>query len=140
SRVDYLTLQTGQKFEIPFMTLIVFATNLKPTELADEAFLRRIQYKIYAESPTVEDFIRIFENYCIARDLPFERAVVQHMLDDYYRPNTVPLRGCHPRDLIEHALTLADYLGQPRRLTPALMDQACRSYFVQEREVPATYA
>ena len=66
SRIDFLTLQSGQSFEIPFMVLLVFATNLKPTELADEAFLRRIQYKIFAESPNVEDF-RIFENYCKAK-------------------------------------------------------------------------
>ena len=74
SRVDYLTLQTGQKFEIPFMTLIVFATNIKPAELADEAFLRRIHYKIFAESPTLEEFMRIFENYCRGRDLAFDRS------------------------------------------------------------------
>jgi hypothetical protein len=140
SRIDFLTLQSGQMFEIPFMVLLVLATNLKPTELADEAFLRRIQYKIFAESPTVEDFIRIFANYCKAKDVVFERSVVEHMLRDYYRPNKVPLRGCQPRDLINQALALASYLGQPPVLTPALMDAACRSYFVQDREVPATYA
>ncbi len=64
SRVDYLSLQTGQKFEMPFAVLVVFATNLKPAELVDEAFLRRIQYKVFAESPTRADFIQIFENYC----------------------------------------------------------------------------
>ena len=67
SRVDFLTLQSGQKFELPFMTLIVFATNIRPAELVDEAFLRRIQYKIFAESPTVEDFKSIFATCC--RDL-----------------------------------------------------------------------
>src|SRR4029434_578718 len=64
SRVDCLTLQSGQKFELPFMTLVVFATNVRPAELVDEAFLRRIQYKIFAESPTVEDFLRIFDGCC----------------------------------------------------------------------------
>jgi hypothetical protein len=140
SRIDFMTLQSGQIFEVPFMVLLVLATNLKPTELADEAFLRRIQYKIFAESPKVEDFIRIFENYCRAKQIPFERPVVEHMLQEYYRPNQVPLRGCQPRDLINQALSLAAYLEQPKVLTPALMDAACRSYFVQDREVPATYA
>ena len=140
SRIDFMSLQSGQIFEIPFMVLLVLATNLKPTELADEAFLRRIQYKIFAESPKVEDFIRIFSNYCKAKEIPFERSVVEHMLQEYYRPNKVPLRGCQPRDLINQALALASYLGQPARLTPELMDAACRSYFVQDREVPATYA
>ena len=140
SRVDFLTLQSGQSLEIPFMVLLVLATNLKPTELADEAFLRRIQYKIFAESPSLDDFIRIFANYCKAKDIPFELPVVERMLEDYYRPNHVPLRGCQPRDLINQALALASYLGQPPRLTPELLDAACRSYFVQDRELPATYA
>ena len=140
SRIDFLTLQSGQSFEIPFMVLLVFATNLKPTELADEAFLRRIQYKIFMESPKVDDFVRIFEKYCAAKDIAFERPVVEHMLEHYYRPNRVPLRGCQPRDLINQALALASYLGQPPRLTPELMDAACRSYFVNDRELPATFA
>ena len=61
SRVDFLTLQSGQKFELPFVVLIVFATNIRPSELVDEAFLRRIRYKVFAESPTVEEFRAIFE-------------------------------------------------------------------------------
>jgi predicted ATPase with chaperone activity len=139
SRIDFLTLQSGQSFEIPFLVLLVFATNLKPTELADEAFLRRIQYKIFMESPKVDDFVRIFENYCQAKEITFDRTVVEHMLEQYYRPNQIPLRGCQPRDLINQALALASYLGQPRQLTPELMDAACRSYFVHDREVPATF-
>ena len=139
SRMDFLTLQSGQTFEIPFMVLLVFATNLKPTELADEAFLRRIQYKIFAESPGIEEFIRIFENYCALKEIPFERPVVERMLQAYYKPNHIPLRGCQPRDLINQALSLADYLGRERRLTDDLLDAACRSYFVHDREVPSTY-
>jgi predicted ATPase with chaperone activity len=133
SRIDFLTLQTGQVFEIPFMVLLIFATNLKPSQLVDEAFLRRIQYKIYAESPTVEDFFAIFENYCRSRDVPFERAVVEDMLESYYRPNNVELRACHPRVLVNQALSPADYLGQPRRLTPELLRHACNTYFVVDR-------
>ncbi len=140
SRIDFLSLQSGQTFDMPFMVLLLLATNLKPTELADEAFLRRIRYKIFAESPSVDDFIRIFENYCATRGIPFERFVVEHMLQQYYRPNRIPLRACQPRDLITQALALASYLGRPARLTPELMDAACQSYFVDDREVPATYA
>src|SRR5439155_17946 len=79
SRIDFLPLQSGQTIEIPFMVLLVLSTNLKPTELADEAFLRRIRYKIFAESPTRGDFVRIFENYCKTREIPFERPVVEYM-------------------------------------------------------------
>jgi predicted ATPase with chaperone activity len=140
SRVDYLTLQTGQKFEIPFMTLIVFATNLKPAELADEAFLRRIHYKIFAESPTLEEFMRIFENYCRDRNLELDRSLIERMLREYYKPRHIALRGCHARDLIDHALSLADYLAQPRALTYELLEAACNGYFVDDTEAEPTYA
>jgi SpoVK/Ycf46/Vps4 family AAA+-type ATPase len=140
SGIDFLTLQTGLKFELPFATLVVFATNIKPAELVDEAFLRRIQYKIFAESPTRADFMCIFENYCAQIGIPFDRDVVDAMLQGYFRPRQVPLRGCHPRDLITQALALADYSGQPRVLTAALLESACETYFVDDRETPVTFA
>lgn len=134
SRVDFLTLQTGQKFELPFMVLMVFATNLKPADLVDEAFLRRIQYKILAESPTEDQYVQIFENYCRERRIRFDRSLVDHLLHDYYHPRQHPMRGCHPRDLIEHALSLADYCGQPNELTSELLESACATYFVDEEK------
>jgi len=140
SRVDFLTLQTGQKFEVPFMTLVVFATNIKPADLVDEAFLRRIHYKIFAESPSVADFTKIFENCCRNRDIEFNRRLVEQLLVEYYRPRKIALRGCQPRDLIDHALSRADYLGQPRRLTYELLEAGCASYFVDDSEVPVVYA
>jgi predicted ATPase with chaperone activity len=140
SRVDFLTLQTGQKFELPFMTLIVFATNIRPTELVDEAFLRRIQYKIFAESPTIADFTQIFHNNCRDLGATFETGLIEHLLYDYYRPRKIALRGCHPRDLIKQALSLASYLNRPPHLTTDLIEAACASYFVDDREEPAVYA
>jgi predicted ATPase with chaperone activity len=140
SRVDFLTLQSGQKFEIPFMTMIVFATNIRPAELVDEAFLRRIQYKIFAESPTVQDFKTIFAACCRDLEATAEPGLVERMLESYYRPNNIPLRGCHPRDLIKQALSLAAYLGRPAHLTPDLLQAACNSYFVNDREVSPVYA
>jgi hypothetical protein len=140
SRVDFLTLKTGQKFEIPFMALMVFATNIRPSELVDEAFLRRIRYKVFAESPTLDDFRRIFEQYCGSRGIAFDPSHVDHLLDHFYRPRRVPLRGCHPRDLIEQALSLAAYRGEPAALTPDLLDAACATYFVADEEPAAVYA
>jgi predicted ATPase with chaperone activity len=134
SRVDFLTLQSGQKFEIPFGVLIVFATNIKPSELVDEAFLRRIRYKVYAEGPTIPEFMLIFENCCRERHLRFDRALVEQLLADYYQPRNIAPRGCHPRDLIEQSLSLADYRDQPRQLTAELLAAACAGYFVDERE------
>ena len=133
SRVDFLTLQTGQKVDFPFMAMIVFATNLKPAELVDEAFLRRIHYKIYAESPTVAEFMQIFERCCHDRGIAFRPEVVDAMLRDYYGPRGIQLRGCHPRDLIAQAASLAEYLDQAVELTPELMASACSSYFVDDR-------
>jgi predicted ATPase with chaperone activity len=140
SRVDFMTLQTGQKFELPFMALVVFATNLKPQDLVDEAFLRRIQYKILAESPSVQEFTKIFENYCRDIDVPFDSSLVERMLQNQFRPRKIPLRGCHPRDLINQALSLAAYRDEPRRLTDELLDAACAGYFVDDTEAPPVYA
>jgi len=140
SRVDFLTLHTGQKFELPFMVLVVFATNIKPADLVDEAFLRRIHYKIFAESPTRGEYLQIFRNVCDEREIPYDEHAIQQMLQSYYRPRQVQLRGCHPRDLVEQVCSLADYLGEQRRLTPELLEAACASYFVDDRELPPSYA
>ena len=135
SRVDFLTLRTGQKFELPFNVFVVFATNLKPSQLVDEAFLRRIQYKVLAESPTPDEFTAIFRNYCADKHLNFDPSLAEHVMTKELRPRGVLMRGCHPRDLIEHALAIAKYLDQPRELTPALLSESCASYFVEDRDV-----
>jgi predicted ATPase with chaperone activity len=140
SRVDFLTLQSGQKIELPFMVLVIFATNIKPAELVDEAFLRRIHYKVFAESPSVAEFKQIFENCCRERGVPYEPSHVEHLLQSYYAPRKIALRGCQPRDLLDQVLSLAEYLGEPPVVTPALLDSACAGYFVDERETPVVYA
>ena len=140
SRVDFLTLQSGQKFELPFMTLIVFATNIRPAELVDEAFLRRIQYKIFAESPTVEDFKKIFATCCRDLGATAEEGLVEQVLLQYYRPRKIALRGCHPRDLIKQSLSLASYLDRPPHLTYDLLEAACNSYFVSDAAESVVYA
>lgn len=139
SRVDFLTLQSGQKFELPFMTLIVFATNIRPAELVDEAFLRRIQYKIFAESPSVDDFIKIFDTCCREFGATRDLGVVDHLLYEYYRPRKIALRGCQPRDLIRQALSLASYLNRPPHLTNDLLEAASNTYFVNDREESVVY-
>ncbi|MCC7032024.1 MAG: ATP-binding protein [Acidobacteria bacterium] len=132
SRVDFLTLQTGQKLPMPFAVLVVFATNIKPTDLVDEAFLRRIQYKVFAESPTVADFKRIFERCCLQRGLEYDEALVNRLIAEQFAVKRVPLRGCHPRDLITQALAIAEYLGEPEHLTDPLLKLAFQTYFVDD--------
>jgi len=140
SRVDYLTLNSGQKFELPFLLLVVFATNIRPGELVDEAFLRRIHYKVFAENPTVADFKNIFEMCCGNRGVAYDEDLVDDLLINYYRPRKIALRGCQPRDLIDQALAQADYLGVERRLTRDLLEAACASYFVEDEEPAPVFA
>jgi len=138
SRVDYLTLHTGKKFEVPFDVLIVFATNLKPETLADEAFLRRIPYKIYAKNPTAEEFSRIFEMNCRRANVRFDPVVVEYLLRRYYRPRNIEMRACQPRDLLNHILDLAAYQKRAPAITRELLDAACASYFLEESAHQAT--
>jgi predicted ATPase with chaperone activity len=134
SRVDYLTLQTGQKFEMPFELMLVFATNLQPSTLVDEAFLRRIQYKVFAEGPTTREFRDIFMNCCQQQDVTFDEELVDDLIEGFYRPRGIALRGSHPRDLIAQALSLAQYRGEPRRLTSELLQTVSSAYFVDDPE------
>jgi predicted ATPase with chaperone activity len=140
TRQDFLTLQTGQKFEVPFVVFVVFTTNIKPAELVDEAFLRRVRYKVYAESPTREEFGRIFANYCAQVNVPFDPELVETLIDTRLLRRRIKLRGCQPRDLIDHALAAAEYAGQPRLLPLALLEAACDSYFVDDRAAPRVSA
>jgi len=140
SRIDFLTLPTGQSFELPFTALIVFATNLQPSTLVDEALLRRIPYKVLAQSPSADEFRQIFRNCCRRQDVVCDDAVLDELLDDFYRPRGIALRGCHPRDLIAQVLSLADYLGEPRRVTSPLLQSVCAGYFLEEAESAPSYA
>jgi len=140
SRVDYLTLHTGKKFEVPFDVLTVFATNLDPASLADEAFLRRIPYKIPVNDPAVEEFTRIFELNCRSRGLPFHQVMVAYLYRRHYRPLSRAMRSCHPRDLLEQIIALCRYRGIAPQVTRELIDAACASYFVDGCETMAVDA
>ena len=132
NRVDFLTLHTGKKFQVPFDVLVVFATNLDPHDLADEAFLRRIPYKIPIEDPTVEEFTRIFELNCRRRQLRFHQVMVAYLHRRHYRPVNRPMRSCHPRDLLDQVTALCRYRGIKPVITRELLDTACAAYFVKE--------
>ena len=134
SRVDFLTLHTGRKFEIPFNVFIIFATNLKPESLADEAFLRRIPYKILAKNPTMDEYCRIFELNCRKRGLAFDPVMVEYLERRYYQPRNLQMRACHPRDLVEQVVDICRYQKRPLNITRELLDMACGSYFLEEVE------
>ncbi len=134
SRVDFLSLHTGRKFEVPFNVLIVFATNLKPQSLADEAFLRRIPYKILAKNPTFEEFCQIFELNCNRRGLVFDPVMVEYLERKYYKPRKIQMRSCHPRDLISQVVDICRYTNRDPVITRELLDLACGNYFIEEAE------
>ena len=120
--------------------LIIFATNLDPASLADEAFLRRIPYKIAIEDPSVEHFTSIFELACSRRGLKFHQVMVAYLRRRHYAPLGRPMRACHPRDLLDQVTALCRYRGVETTITRALLDDACRAYFVDDAapKQPAT--
>lgn len=132
SRVDYLTLHTGKKFQVPFDVLIVFATNLDPKSLADEAFLRRIPYKIAITDPSVEQFTKIFELDCRRRGLQFHPVMVAYLYRRHYRPYGRAMRSCQPRDLLDQVTALCRFEGREPVVTRELLDKACDAYFLDE--------
>ena len=137
SRIDYLTLHTGKKFQVPFDVLTVFATNLDPASLADEAFLRRIPYKIHVGNPTLEQFTSILEMNCRRRDMAFHPVMAEYLHRRHYQPTNRPLRACHPRDLIDQVTALCRYRGQEPALNRENLDAACHTYFLDDRNADA---
>lgn len=129
-RIDYLTLRTGRKIEVPFEVLIVFSTNLEPRDLVDEAFLRRIRYKIEIVDPSFENYREIFKRICRARKVAYDEQGLAYLLQEYYLKPKARLRACHPRDIIDELLDIATYREVAPALTPELIDLACKNYFV----------
>jgi hypothetical protein len=140
SRVDYLNLQTGRKFQAPFDVLVVFATNLEPRSLADEAFLRRIPYKILAKNPSLEQFGRIWEMNCRRHGVRYDPTIVQYLQDKYYTGRNLAMRACHPRDLTDHVVSLCRYHQRPAEITTELLDAVCQTYFLEDTQTGMTAA
>ena len=129
-RIDFLTLHTGSKFPVPFDCLLIMATNIDPKQLVEEAFLRRIHYKIKAESPSIPEYERIFSRYCESKGIEYARVAMDHVYREFYKAYKIAPRACHPRDIIDHLLDIAKYLEVEPTLSPDLVDRACRSYFL----------
>ena len=129
-RIDFLTLAGGRKLEVPFDVLVVFATNLDPATLADEAFLRRIQTKIKVDNIGREQFHEITRRVCESVGLAYDHAVVDHLEDVIATELRQPLRACYPRDIVNQVLWGARYRRQQAALTREAVEQACRSYFL----------
>ena len=130
-QMDYLTLKTGKKIEVPFDVLIMFSTNLEPKELVDEAFLRRIPHKIEIPDPGFNEFREIFKRQCAHLKIAYDEQMLVYLLREYYLVPQKPLRAVHPRDLLQQLNDIARYRHVKAELSKELIDEACRTYFLR---------
>ena len=128
--VDFLTLKTGKKLQIPFELFLVLSTNLNPEDLIDDAFLRRIQNKLNIPDPTPQQFLDIFVGQCKMMNIPFEQSAFNYLVKKHYIEVRRPFRASHPRDLLRQLLGIARYRNIPPEMTPQLLEAACSTYFV----------
>jgi len=131
-RVDYLRFMAGGKMTVPFEAFLIFSTNLRPEQLGDEAFLRRIQYKMLLRSPGPDEFADIFRGYCESRQLPYEDHSIHRFVEKRYSATGKPFRRCHPRDVLSHVINLIHFEKHPFRLTDHLLDRAFETCFLAE--------
>lgn len=131
NRIDYLTLHTGRKVEVPFDVLVVFSTNLPPKDLVDEAFLRRLRHKIEIGDPSYDEYREIFRRVAIAKNITYSDQGLAYLLQEWYIKRGRKLRASHPRDLCDQILDIAHYLAVEPAMSRDLLDRAADSYFVE---------
>lgn len=131
NRVDYLTLHTGRKIEVPFDVLVVFSTSLPPRDLVDEAFLRRLRHKIEIGDPSYEEYREIFRRVADQKGVQYNDQGLAYLLQEWYIKRGRKLRASHPRDLCDQILDIARYLTTEPVMSRELIDQAAQSYFVE---------
>jgi predicted ATPase with chaperone activity len=133
--IDYLTFQAGGKMTVPFEAFLIFSTNLRPDSLGDEAFLRRIQYKMFLRSPKAPEFIQIFERFAASRELICSPQIVEQFVQKHYIKGDKRFRRCHPRDVITHAIDIINFERLAPELSEDVLDRAFNSCFVENIDV-----
>lgn len=128
-RVDFLNLPSGKTIRVPFDQLIVFSTNLEPKDLVDEAFLRRIPYKIEVIDPSEEEFRKLFEIMCPLLGFEFDGPALDYLIEKHYRPHSRPFRACHPRDLLKQIHDHCQFVQETPSMKPEYFDAAVDNYF-----------
>jgi predicted ATPase with chaperone activity len=128
-RHDYLNLANGKKIEVPFDQLVIFSTNLEPKDLVDDAFLRRIPYKIEVTDPSEEEFRELFKMMCPQLGFIYNDEVVTYVIEKHYRAVGRPMRCCQPRDLLLQARNMCLYETKELELSEDAMDFAVENYF-----------
>ena len=134
-RVDYLSFLNGGKMSVPFETFLIFSTNVTPDKIGDEAFLRRIQYKMLLRSPDQQEFRTIFLRYCESRNLTPDLEILDAFISKHYTVPGRPFRRCHPRDVISQAVDFLNFKGLSYELTEQVLDRAFASCFLPPREI-----
>ena len=127
-RVDYLTLHTGKKIEVPFEQLVVFSTNLDEKDLVDEAFLRRMGYRARVEPPSAAAYVEIFKRAAYTRGIKVEPSCLDHLLNNYTLERR-QMKACEPRDLLDRMSDICLFEGRAPEVSPRLIDAAWRNYF-----------
>ena len=130
NRIDYLTLHTGRKIEIPFDVLVIFSTNLPPKDLVDEAFLRRLRHKIEIGDPTYEEYREIFKSVAQGKHVKYSDQGLAYLLQEWYIKPKRKLRASHPRDICDQIQDIARYLNIEPVMSKELLDRASAAYFV----------
>lgn len=131
NRIDFLTLHTGRKIEVPFDVLVVFSTNLPPRDLVDEAFLRRLRHKIEIEDPSYEAYRMIFKRVADAKGVVYSDKGLAYLLQEWYIKRNRKLRASHPRDICDQILDISRYLNLEPLMNKDLLDRAAEAYFVE---------
>jgi hypothetical protein len=131
NRIDYLTLHTGRKVELPFDVMVVFSTNLPPRDLVDEAFLRRLRHKIEVGDPSYEEYREIFKRVAESKKVAYSDRGLAYLLQEWYIKRNRKLRASHPRDICDQILDISRYLGTDPTMTKDLIDRASEAYFVE---------
>jgi SpoVK/Ycf46/Vps4 family AAA+-type ATPase len=110
----------------------MLSTNLEPHNLMDEAFLRRVRYKVHVPDPTRDEFAEIWRRVCASQEIPYREEVISDLISRHYVAKGRAFHGSHPRDLLNHVIHLCRYLGRDPELTTKLLDEACETYFVDD--------
>jgi DNA polymerase III delta prime subunit len=129
NRHDYLNLPTGKKICVPFEQIILFSTNLQPESLVDEAFLRRVPFKIHIGDPSPEEFTELFRRACESFEIAWRPQAIEELIMKVYRRQNRPLRRCHPRDLLYQIKCLCAYREERIELRNDFLEIACKNYF-----------
>jgi predicted ATPase with chaperone activity len=130
-RADFLTLPNGRQLRVPFEQNLVLATNMRPSDVIDEAYMRRIPFKIELRDPTEETFVDLFRRVCAQFKVEYDESVVHYLVERYYRGQQRPFRYCHARDLIFQVRNLCELHSIPWKLTKQNIDIATSNYFCE---------